>query len=145
MSERMSRGYGSAPASHAPSTDRDRPSPTPIEAAREAAIALERETTSLAHTLESLRSAHAANDPRAWIELRSRVDRALVESERTRQRAHSKRGDAASDIRDRVDAADRRMAELELAARELTEAPSGITAVSRETELLTIKSGSGAH
>ncbi len=143
VGERMERGRGveaargSATASSVPPS---RPAPTHAELARDAVAVLDRDASLLRDAVEHVRAAHAANDSERWTEARAGLDRALGAAARSCERARSRAGEATPELGEHIATAERALDEVASIAGGLTEPPSGIAAVTRETEIAEILS-----
>jgi hypothetical protein len=137
MSEFMSRGsesahdYAPARASyHAPVHVA-----SPSEVAASTVVELERDSHDIDRRIAALRAAHDANDVDGWHEERNRLDVALGEAHRARDRAHERASDMDTQSHRRLASAEQGLEHREATAATLTEPPKGFVHVHGESEL----------
>ncbi|MDQ3300174.1 MAG: hypothetical protein M3619_26640, partial [Myxococcota bacterium] len=142
MGEYASRGR-SLDRGVAPRAYVETPAPAPRSAAEQAsdrAMGLARDVTAVAHALDSVHQAAAANDPERWHDAKQMLDRQLATARNAREQARSLAADATLETRHQLAASEAAHAEHERAASTLTEPPHGWHDVSREAEILAIVS-----
>ncbi|MDQ3337409.1 MAG: hypothetical protein M4D80_19780 [Myxococcota bacterium] len=135
MSEYESRGRG-VESGFAPRTRVEAPATAPRTAAEQAsdrASSFVRDVEALAHAIEAVQQATAANDPKRWQEAKHALDRKLAATRKMRDQAS-----AMGAPEHQLAAAESALAEHERVASTLTVAPRGWREVSREAEILAI-------
>ena len=145
MSEYVSRGRGHdvSYASPAVSHDPVRPQRTPAELAADRITRFARDVDAVGTAVESVRKAHAANDPTRWQEAKESLERVLTTATATMASARGAASETAADAQQELATAETSLAEHRAAMTTLTEAPRGWKAVSREAEMMKILAAAG--
>jgi hypothetical protein len=139
MSEYASRG-GSYDATRASASTSSAvyvlPHQTTAEKARDEIVRAEHEVVAIGSFIDALNAASDANDPARWRDARDSLDASLVSAREDIERARTRASDADPAAQQRLAAAEASLAQYELTATELKEAPSGWKPVSHEEEIL---------
>jgi hypothetical protein len=116
----------------------EQPASTPADRAHQATIAFDRGTQDVRAALDEVSAARSANNPERWGAARIALDAALKTAKRAGERAGAQGHDATPEVKALFDASVERLGELDREAVTMAEAPSGLTAISREAEIKAI-------